>query len=289
MDARDCPAPYYERQMRIGIIRKSVQGQRQISSRAVIGAEGLPARQMEPYRWRLSGSAIAHLFKATTQQHHRALASTVARLVPPAGVVFDVGAHAGQFTKLFARAAAQGRVYAVEPGSYARAILRTVVWLHRLGNVAVLPMALGAVSGLDTLTIPVKARGSFGFGLAHLGAPGDRWHKVAQELVALTTLDTVVAALDLDRVDFIKADIEGWELRLLHGGADTLRRFRPCLMLELAADHLARAGDRLDNAFAFLEELGYAAFELAPGGELAPVATGHDGDFWFIPREDPAT
>jgi len=105
--------------------------------------------------------------------------------------------------------------------------------------------------------------------------------------VALSTLDTVVAALGLDRVDFMKADIEGWEIRLLHGGADALRRFRPRLLLELTRDHLARAGDRLDDAFAFLEELGYAAFELAPGGELVPVTTRHDGDFWFIPREDP--
>jgi FkbM family methyltransferase len=273
--------------MRIGIIRKSVQGQRQILSRPVSGPESLPARQIEPYRWRLSGTTIAHLFKATTQQHHRALALTIARLVPPAGVVFDVGAHAGQFTKLFARAAAQGRVYAVEPGSYARAILRTVVWSHRLGNVAVLPMGLGATPGLATMTMPVKDRGSFGFGLAHLGAPGERWRKVAQELVALTTLDTVVAALGLDRVDFIKADIEGWELRLLHGSTETLRRFRPHLMLELTANHLARAGDRLDDAFAFLEGLDYAALEFAPGGGLIPVATRHDGDFWFIPREDP--
>ena len=131
-------------------------------------------------------------------------------------------------------------------------------------------------------------RGSLGFGLAHLGARGDRWHQVAQELVALTTLDAVVAALGLARVDFIKADVEGWELRLLHGGADSLRRFRPRLMLEFAAEHLARAGDRLDDAFAFLEELGYAAFELTSGGGLVPVTAPRNGDFWFFPREEPA-
>jgi FkbM family methyltransferase len=244
--------------------------------------------QVDPYRWRLSGSFLAHLYKATTQQHHRALAATIARLVPQAAVVFDVGAHAGQYTKLFARAAAEGRVYAVEPGSYARSILRSVVWLHGLANVTVLPMGLGAGSGLGTLTLPVKGRGSLGFGLAHLGAPGGRWDAVAQELVALTTLDAIVAALGLERLDLIKADIEGWELRLLTAGRDTLRRFRPRLMLELTSGHLARAGDRLDDAFAFLDELGYAAFELAHGGELIPVTTRHDGDFWFISREDPA-
>jgi Methyltransferase FkbM domain len=148
-------------------------------------------------------------------------------------------------------------------------------------------MALGANSGLGTLTLPVKRRGPLGFGLAHLGTLGNRWDAIAQELVALTTLDAVVAVLGLDRLDFIKADIEGWELRPLHGGQDALRRFRPRLMLELAEDHLARAGDRLDDAFAFLGELGYAAFELWPAGGLVPVTTRHDGDFWFIAREDP--
>jgi len=49
----------------------------------------------------------------------------------------------------------------------------------------------------------------------------------------------------------------------------------------------SRAGDRLDDAFAFLGELGYAAFELSAGGGLVPVTTRHDGGFWFIPREDP--
>ena len=218
------------------------------------------------------------------QQHHRSLAAIIARLVPPAAVVFDVGAHAGQYTKLFARAAPQGRVSAIEPGNYARAIPRGVVWLYGLGNVS---MALGSGSGLGTLTLPVKGRGSFGFGLAHLAAPGERWHEVARELVALATLDTVVAALGLDRVDCTKADIEGCELRALRGGRDTLWRFRPRLKLELTKEHLARAGDRLNDAFACLEELGYSAFKLAPGGGLVPVTTRQDGDFWFIPREEP--
>jgi FkbM family methyltransferase len=241
-----------------------------------------------PYRWRLSGSFVAHLFKATTQQHHRALAPTIARLIAPAAVVLDVGAHAGQYTKLFAHAASAGRVYAFEPGSYARAILRMVVWLHRLANVAIVPMALGAICGVDVLNVPVKRSGSYGFGLSHLGKPEDRWPAIAEELVALTTIDAVAAALALDRVDFIKADIEGWELSLLRGAEQTLRRFRPALLIELSGEHLARAGDRLDDAFGFLAEFGYAAFELAPNGELVSASAPHDGDFWFISSGDPA-
>ena len=244
--------------------------------------------QIQPYRWRFSAGFLAHLLKATTQQHHRALAPTIARLVPPAGVVLDVGAHAGQYTKLFARAASQGRVYAVEPGSYARSILRTVVWLRGLSNVAVLPVALGSETGLATLTVPLKPSGSFGFGLSHLGAPSQRWRAVAAETVPVTTLDRAVEALGIDRLDFIKADIEGWELRLLHGAEGALERFRPRLLLELAGPALARAGDRLDDAFAFLAARSYRAFRLQPGAGLVPVAGLADGDFWFLPAEDPA-
>jgi len=228
------------------------------------------------------------MLKATTQQHHRALAPALARLVSPTAVVFDVGAHAGQYTKLFARAANHGQVYAFEPGSYARSILRTVVWLHGLSNVAIVPMALGSEARLDTLTIPLKSSGSFGFGLSHLGKPAERWRAVAQEIVALTTFDDVVKALDLDRVDFIKADIEGWELRLLQGAESTLGRFRPRLLLELSGAALARAGDRLVDAFAFLAAHGYRAFRLEPGASLAPAEECVDGDFWFIPADDPA-
>ena len=239
--------------------------------------------QVRPYRWRVSWGFLAHLLKATSQQHHRALAPAIARLVPPAGVVFDVGAHAGQYTKLFARAAFQGRVYAFEPASYARTILRTVVWLHGLSNVVVVPMALGSEVRLQTLNVPIKASGSFGFGLSHLGEPSARWAEVAQEIVALTTIDDVVKSIGLERVDFIKADIEGWELRLLHGAERALERFRPLLLLELTGAGLARAGDRLDDAFAFLAERGYQAFRWGPGACLAPMTAPQDGDFWFLP------
>jgi FkbM family methyltransferase len=240
-----------------------------------------------PYRWRLSGSFAAHLFKATTQQHHRDLFPLFTRFVPRSGVVFDVGAHAGQYTKLFARAAQSGHVYAFEPGSYARAILRAAVARRRFANVTVLPMALGAACGLETLSVPVKAAGSFGFGLSHLGRPQERWDAVAQELVAVTTLDAVSTALGLNRLDFIKADIEGWECALLRGGEASLRRFRPVLVVELLGQHLARAGDRVDDAFAFLGGLGYTAFALTADNALVPLDAPRDGEFWFISGGDP--
>jgi FkbM family methyltransferase len=243
--------------------------------------------RIEPYRWRLTPSFVAHLWKAVTQQHHRVLLPLLIRCVPRDGVVFDVGAHAGQFAKLFARLAPNGRVYAIEPGSYARSILRAAIWARGLGNVTILPVALGAEPGFAQLVVPVKASGALGFGLSHLGRPEERWPRAAAELVAQTTIDDLAETLALDRLDFIKADVEGGEMRMLQGAARTLKRFRPNLLLELSAVQLARAGDNVAGVFAFLEELGYSAFVMSSKGRLVPAETQADNDFWFFHAGDP--
>jgi FkbM family methyltransferase len=231
------------------------------------------------FRFRVNPGFFAHLFKAVFKQHHRGLVPLLRTLVPADGVVFDVGAHAGQFTKLFARLAPEGFVFAFEPGSYARGILRIAVRLNRLRNVAVLPLALGDRSGVALLTVPVKRSGSYGFGLSHLGAGDGRTAEV--EAVAVATLDEVTASLGLARLDLIKADIEGFELRLVAGARDTIARFKPALLLELDDTHLARAGDTLAAAWEALTALGYRPYEATP--TRAPLASPRGGDVLWLP------
>jgi FkbM family methyltransferase len=51
--------------------------------------------------------------------------------------------------------------------------------------------------------------------------------------VRLTTIDKIVAELDLPTVDFIKMDIEGAEMEALGGALDTVRRFRPRMAISV--------------------------------------------------------
>ena len=231
------------------------------------------------FRFRVTPGFAAHLFKAVAKQHHRELIPLLRPLVPADAIVFDVGAHAGQFAKLFARVAPRGTVYAVEPGRYARFILRAALRLNRIRNVAVLPCALGDRPGVSLLTVPVKRSGSYGFGLAHLGA-GTR--EAETELVPVATLDDTVASLGLQRLDFIKADIEGYEHRLILGARATLARFRPALLLEMNEAHLARAGGSLAALWALLIERGYQAY--APTPERTPIAAPAPGDVLWLHR-----
>ena len=237
------------------------------------------------FRWRLSPTYLAHLFKAIFKQHHKPLIPIFQRLIPEDGVVLDVGAHAGQFAKIFSRIASRGQVFAFEPGSYARSILRVALTLNRRENVAVLPLGLGAQEGTEILMVPVKRPGSYGFGLAHFG-PETRWSNVEREAVGVTTIDRVAELLALSRLDFIKADVEGWELQLVRGGLRTIRRFRPVLLLELSPQMLERAGDDLAAAFAVITELGYRPTIRDHTGTLRAVTEPREGDIWWLPQEN---
>jgi FkbM family methyltransferase len=222
---------------------------------------------------------LAHALKAATQQHHLELREAFRPHIHADAVVFDVGAHAGQFSKLFAAMAPRGQVFAFEPSGYARSILGPALRWNRVRNVEIVPYGLSDADGTSVLHTPIKRRGQLGYGLAHLGDDtGTR--ATNDQTIHLTTMDGFVAERGLNRLDFIKADVEGWELNMLKGGVGALTVFRPVLFLEVVASSLARAGAAPADIWAQLEPLGYHA---AKAPDFQPVgAFAGDGDYLFI-------
>lgn len=215
---------------------------------------------------------LAHVFKACTQQHHKELRPVLAPFIPADAVVLDIGAHAGQFAKLFARMAPRGEVFAYEPSPYALSILRKAIAFNRLRNVRIIPKGFSNVRGEAVLHTPIKRHGDMGFGLAHLGSAEGR--STVAHTVELTTID--VACRGFDRLDFVKIDIEGWELSALRGGEKTLKRLKPAILCEVNEQHLARAGTSPRELWAYLEGLGYSA---TLSGKAAPDYTTAAGDY----------
>lgn len=236
------------------------------------------------YRFRPGTGWLVHLFKMATRRDHDDLLPALRLLLPKDAVVIDVGAHGGQFARLFAELVPQGQVVAVEPSGYARSILHLVMWLHGLANVLVVAAALGRTSGVAILRTPLKRRGDMGYGLANLRPAGDDGRRQVREPVAVVSLDQLCEALALARVDFIKADIEGLEAELVAGARLTLERHRPVLLLEMDATRLAAAGSGLEAFWAELEGLGYRPHRIPPRGQPVSDTGGPaDGDVLWRP------
>lgn len=239
------------------------------------------------YRFGPSVGWLTHLWKSASRQDHAGWRETLRHHLPADGVAIDVGAHGGQFTRLLAGLAPRGLVVAVEPSGYTRSVLRPTLWARRARNVIVVAAALGAAPGIAMLSTPLKRRGDMGYGLANLAAAsaGDGDAPRIVEPVPVATLDALVEALAVRRVDLIKADIEGHEAALIDGARETLRRFRPALLLEHDGTFLARAGDSLAALWSRLLEAGYVPHrQEADGAWPRPVENGPcEGDVLWLP------
>jgi hypothetical protein len=76
-------------------------------------------------------------------------------------------------------------------------------------------------------------------------------------VVKTDTLDHFVEEQKITQLDFVKADVEGAELRVLEGGKETIERFKPALLLEIEERHVERFGYRAQDVADFLTERGY--------------------------------
>lgn len=131
----------------------------------------------------------------------------------PDQVAVDVGAFIGTNALWMAQRCRE--VYAFEPVAKHAELLESNARLNHLDNVRVIRKAAGAEAGKIRFT-------SAGMN-SHRAEEGDE--------VELTTLDAELA--HLERLDFIKIDVEGDEVNVLRGAGEVLRKFRPELLIEV--------------------------------------------------------
>ena len=68
------------------------------------------------------------------------------------------------------------------------------------------------------------------------------------------TLDSFVKNYNLNKIDFIKIDVEGHELNVLEGAVTTLKKFKPSMLIEIEQRHHNK---NIDHIFSFISSFGY--------------------------------
>jgi len=171
--------------------------------------------------------------------------------MPRNGVMFDLGANFGYYSITVA-SALQGncRIYAFEPNPSTMERFKRNVALNKTHGLHLLELGLSDAPG-HALVVETPA---------HSGAAYLRQNP--RSGVPVTTLDLFCEQNEIDRLDLIKMDIEGAELRALHGGIATLKRFRPAMLIELNPETSEREGYSVRDVVVFLEDLGYALWDV---------------------------
>jgi FkbM family methyltransferase len=185
--------------------------------------------------------------------------------------IVDVGAHMGIYSMIASRLVGEsGVVIAIEPSTREFQRLAFHVGLNNLTNVRCLQEAASDASGEAALKIASEwnsGHNTFG----EFFNPDVE--KKTEERVRTRTIDAIVAAQQLERVDLIKVDVEGHELNVLTGAAETLARFRSSVLIEVFGETLRRQGASVEAVLDFLVRHGYALYEFsASTGELVPLS-----------------
>jgi FkbM family methyltransferase len=173
--------------------------------------------------------------------------STIGRLLPPGGTAVDVGANIGFMTlHMAARVGRQGRVFAFEPNTWAFERLQANLALNDMPQVVVERAGLG-----DREEVQTDVMVPYSYPLV-----GERpWMR---DTIVIRRLDEYFEKNPIDRLDLVKCDTDGWEVHVFEGAAETLRRFRPSILLEINPCGLEERGQSVAGLIGWLRDLGYA-------------------------------
>ncbi len=208
------------------------------------------------------------------------------RFLAPGMTFLDAGANEGLYSVFAAeRVGPGGVVWAFEPSVRERDRLRRNMDCNEQ-SFRVLPLALSDSEGTAELAVAEHLHA----GMNSLGAFASDGVAVAyKENTQLVRLDDVISETPPPRIDVIKVDIEGAELRMLRGGVEALRRYRPVLLFEVSRPALAGQGATPEELTDFVRAQGYLLYRFDPqtGLPARSEAQEYSENMIAVPNEMP--
>lgn len=242
---------------------------------------------------------LSHAFRAWRRNRrwakHEPETPYIADLLSGAPVCLHVGASDGRHSYVMTQVAPKARIWAFEPSAFAFEVLKTTIAWHRIGRqVTPIHAAVSDQPGELLLVTPKKTSGRMGRAYAYVaetrpnGPARPDLDDVGMDVepTPVVTLDGFCRQHDIEKVDFIRMDIEGAELKALMGALEILDRDRPHVLLEIHPDMLAaRFGASGEAVLDIFRDRGYRMFALN-GDRLEERQTLVEGlpwkDYFFI-------
>jgi len=176
----------------------------------------------------------------------------------------------------------RGRVIAIEPNPAEASILRRDLERNMIANVKVIGVGLSDREGIMTLHVPAGNSGEATFGM--LPYP--------DEFAIDVPVKVGDRLLDKEHPSLIKIDVEGFEVRVLRGLEETLKRARPIVITEMIERQLVQCGSNRAELIELMRKFGYQGFGMVLKREglqhalqLTEGLTGRFNDMVWLPDE----
>jgi FkbM family methyltransferase len=193
----------------------------------------------------------------------RDVVTTIKALVPPDGIVIDIGANIGALTLPIAAYLERGHVYAIEPTDVGFAKLRN--------NLTLNPQVSGRVTAIQSFIASESAPVSELVAYSSWPVNGNEAtgrhpvHKGVQQAAhcGQVTLDALIEVQGIEKISLIKIDTDGHEFSVLSGGTRCLKELRPVVVFEACEYLLVPPGQTFDDFAALFNSHDYTICERA--------------------------
>lgn len=167
-------------------------------------------------------------------------------------IIFDIGANIGQtsFNMISTQKVKKlnPTIYSFEPYPKTFNKLKTNIALNKNKNIKAYNLGLGTEKGTLHM-MQHSPTNSGGFRMTEDPANGIS--------VPVISLDEFVSENHLSKVDFIKIDVEGFEVQVIQGAIKTIETFRPILVFEYSLANIKAQGGDIESTLNKLSEMKY--------------------------------
>jgi len=171
--------------------------------------------------------------------------------LPDSSVFFDIGANVGLYSLSIAHQGRGVEIHAFEPVPDTVLDFKDNLSRNGLDDRIILnQLAVADADGLVYITSDYHSSN-------YLTDPESTQNKLE---VRCTKVDTYVRDKCIQRIDFLKVDVEGKELSVLKGAEESLKRFRPIVLAEIfesPSDFFDRKTEDFREIINFMLNLGY--------------------------------
>ena len=194
--------------------------------------------------------------------------SVIEQFISPGDTVLDCGANFGYNAVLMGkRLNNKGLLVAFEPQRIIHQQLNSNLILNNIFNAITYQIALGDGTQSSTTMSPVDYESSWvNIGDTSIGVGGEE--------VSIYKLDD----FEFTQVNFIKMDVQGYELFTLEGAKELLLNYHPNLFIEIESHQLIKFSISEDQLINYIKSFGYRMFKINNEYPCDHICTVNDMD-----------
>ena len=223
----------------------------------------LGTRRRKLFGYEIELSLVDHIqrnvYLGTYEPYDSAL---VRRHLKPGMTVIDIGANIGYYSLMAAaKVGPGGRVISFEPNPELAGRLQETIHENKLANVTLEQAGVSDKPGWAELFLPNEIGNNTATMIANEGG-----HPVR---VPIVTLDEYLEQHQIDRVDFLKIDVEGFEPKVIQGARSAIRAKKiKAIFCEFNGTWLRQAGTTPKAYYDQLRSLGLRPAKEVPEASL---------------------